>query len=151
MGVATDDASLAAAVETASTRGARFFADPAVYVERFVPHARHIEVQVVADGSRVVHLFERECSVQRRHQKVLVETPSPALDDALRERMTSAAVAAMRSIGYRGLGTVECVITPDGDVLLPGGERASAGRTSHHRGDVQRRGPGRTAAPDRRR
>jgi acetyl-CoA carboxylase biotin carboxylase subunit len=118
MGVATDDASLAAAVETASTRGARFFADPAVYVERFVPHARHIEVQVVADGSRVVHLFERECSVQRRHQKVLEETPSPALDDALRERMTSAAVAAMRSIGYRGLGTVECVITPDGEFFF---------------------------------
>jgi acetyl-CoA carboxylase biotin carboxylase subunit len=118
MGVATDDASLRAAVETASTRGARFFADPSVYVERFVPHARHVEVQIVADERRVVHLGERECSVQRRHQKVLEETPSPAVDDALRERMTSAAVGAMRSIGYLGVGTVECVLTPDGEFFF---------------------------------
>jgi acetyl-CoA carboxylase biotin carboxylase subunit len=111
MGVARDPEELAKAVETASTRGARFFADPAVLLERYVEHARHVEIQVMADEERTLHLYERECSVQRRHQKVIEETPSPALDRELRLRMCNAAVESMRALGYRGAGTVECVLT----------------------------------------
>jgi acetyl-CoA carboxylase biotin carboxylase subunit len=113
MGVATDEGSLRKAVETASTRGARFFSDPAVYLERFVPNARHVEVQILADHDRCIHLYERECSVQRRHQKVIEETSSPALDPSLRTTMSRAAERSMAAIGYRGAGTVECILTPD--------------------------------------
>ncbi len=118
MGVARDPGELAAAVETASTRGARFFADPAVLLERYVEGARHVEIQVLADAERCLHLYERECSVQRRHQKVVEETPSPALDDDLRREMCDAAVASMRSLGYTGAGTVECVVSPAGEFFL---------------------------------
>jgi acetyl-CoA carboxylase biotin carboxylase subunit len=113
MSVTRDTEELAKAVETASTRGARFFADPAVLLERYVEGARHVEIQVMADDDRTLHLYERECSVQRRHQKVVEETPSPALDRELRLRMCHAAVDSMRAIGYRGAGTVECVLTPE--------------------------------------
>ncbi len=113
MGIAADPDELRKAVDTASTRGARFFADPAVYVERYVPNARHIEVQILADDRQTIHLYERECSVQRRHQKVIEETPSPALDGDLRRRICEAAVRSMQAIEYRGAGTVECVLTPD--------------------------------------
>jgi acetyl-CoA carboxylase biotin carboxylase subunit len=118
MGVASDDAELRSAVETASTRGARFFADPSVYLERFVERARHVEVQVVADEGQALHLYERECSVQRRHQKVIEETPSPALDRNLRLRMCHAAVVSMKAIGFLGVGTVECVLTPDAEFFF---------------------------------
>jgi acetyl-CoA carboxylase, biotin carboxylase subunit len=111
MGIAGDEAELAKQVETASTRGARFFSDPSVYLERFVPGGRHVEVQILADDARTIHLYERECSVQRRHQKVVEETPSPALDRDLRLELCNAAVKAMESIGYRGAGTVECILS----------------------------------------
>jgi acetyl-CoA carboxylase biotin carboxylase subunit len=113
MGIAAYADELRKAVDTASTRGARFFADPAVYVERYVPNARHIEVQVLADDQRTIHLYERECSVQRRHQKVIEESPSPALNRHLRRRICDASVRSMEAIGYRGAGTVECVLSPD--------------------------------------
>jgi acetyl-CoA carboxylase biotin carboxylase subunit len=113
MGVAEDEEGLRKAVETASTRAERFFADASVYLERYVPRARHVEVQILADQNRTIHLYERECSVQRRHQKVIEETPSPALDRELRRRMCDAAVRSMSSIGYLGAGTVECLLTPD--------------------------------------
>ncbi len=113
MGIVSDEEELGGAVETASTRGARFFSDASVYLERYVPGARHVEVQVLADEHDAIHLYERECSVQRRHQKVIEETPSPALDRNLRNRMCQAAVRSMRAIGYRGAGTVECLLTPD--------------------------------------
>jgi acetyl-CoA carboxylase, biotin carboxylase subunit len=113
MSVAGDHDALEAAVDSASSRGARFFADASVYLERYVEPARHVEVQILADDHRTVHLSERECSVQRRHQKVIEETPSPALDADLRRRMCQAAVRSMESIGYRGAGTVECIVTPD--------------------------------------
>ena len=113
MGIATDEAELAKQVETASTRGERFFSDPSVYLERYVPGGRHIEVQILADETRTIHLYERECSVQRRHQKVIEESPSPALDESLRTRICRAAVSAMESIGYRGAGTVESILTRD--------------------------------------
>jgi len=118
MGIARDPGELVKAVETASTRGARFFSDPAVYLERYVERARHIEVQVLADDERTIHLNERECSVQRRHQKVIEETPSPALTGGLRRRMCAAAVTSLEAIGYRGAGTVESVLTPDGEFFF---------------------------------
>jgi acetyl-CoA carboxylase biotin carboxylase subunit len=118
MGIAGDEAELAKQVETASTRGERFFADPTVYLERYVPAARHVEVQILADDVRTIHLNERECSVQRRHQKVIEESPSPAVDDALRARICEAAVRSMQAIGYRGAGTVECILTPAGEFFF---------------------------------
>jgi acetyl-CoA carboxylase biotin carboxylase subunit len=82
-----------------------------VYLERFLERARHVEVQVLADGhGRAVHLGERECSLQRRHQKVVEEAPSPAVDPCLRERLAAAALAICREIGYRSAGTVEFVV-----------------------------------------
>jgi acetyl-CoA carboxylase biotin carboxylase subunit len=97
---------------------AAFGGDGTLYVERLVGHPRHVEVQIFADHhGRVDHLFERECSVQRRHQKVIEESPSPALTPALRARMTGAAVAAATAAGYRNAGTVEFLLdggTDDG-------------------------------------
>jgi len=100
----------------ASRREARAaFGDDAVVLERFVERPRHVEVQVMADGGgRVVHLGERECSIQRRHQKVVEETPSPALDPARREALCAAGVAAACAAGYVNAGTVEFLLSPDG-------------------------------------
>ena len=113
MGVAYDDEQLRAAFETARTRAERFFSSPAILLERYVEHARHVEVQVLglADGS-VVALGERDCSVQRRHQKVAEETPSPGVSDQLRARMLEGAVRAAEAVGYRNAGTVECLVDP---------------------------------------
>lgn len=113
MGVARDEAGLRAAFETARTRAERFFGSPAILLERYVDGARHVEVQVLglADGS-VVALGERDCSVQRRHQKVAEETPSPGVSDALRAQMLAGAVRAGEAVSYRGAGTVECLVDP---------------------------------------
>ncbi len=87
------------------------FADDTMLVERFVSKPRHIEVQVFADGhGNAVHLFERECSIQRRHQKVIEEAPAPGMTDGLRQKMGDAAIAAARAIDYRGAGTVEFIV-----------------------------------------
>src|SRR6185503_12258726 len=85
-----------------------------VYLERFVTSPRHVEVQVMCDDhGNSVAVGERECSVQRRHQKVVEETPSPAVDDALRDRMQKAAVAVAKAVGYRNAGTVEFLVGAD--------------------------------------
>ena len=111
MSAVSDPAGLQAAFETARTRAERFFGDPAILLERYIERARHVEVQILglADG-RVVALGERDCSVQRRHQKVAEETPSPGVGAALRARMLAAAVQAGAAVGYRGAGTVECLV-----------------------------------------
>jgi acetyl-CoA carboxylase, biotin carboxylase subunit len=111
MSAAADPAELRAAFETARTRAQRFFGDPAILLERFIARARHVEIQILglADG-RVVALRERDCSAQRRHQKVAEEAPSPGLAAALRDRMQAAAVRAGQAVGYRGAGTVECLV-----------------------------------------
>src|SRR5216683_2952048 len=100
-----------AAFETARSRAERFFGSAEILLERFVERARHVEVQILglADG-RVLALGERDCSVQRRHQKVAEETPSPGVSAALRDRMLAAAVRAGEAVGYRGAGTVECLV-----------------------------------------
>ena len=106
---------LPAAVADAAREAASSFGDPAVFLERYVSPGRHVEVQVIgAQYGTVVHLFERDCSVQRRHQKLVEEAPSPAVDEDLRARMGEAAVAAAKAVGYHGVGTVECLLGPDG-------------------------------------
>ncbi|MBI5487913.1 MAG: acetyl-CoA carboxylase biotin carboxylase subunit [Deltaproteobacteria bacterium] len=111
MRVAATPADLRAAAQAAASEATAAFGDGSVYLERFLDRPRHVEFQILADAQgHVVHLFERECSVQRRHQKVLEETPSPALDDELRERMGRAAIAAARAAGYVNAGTVEFLL-----------------------------------------
>ncbi len=105
---------LDAAVEAVRREAAAAFGDDRLLVERLVAAPRHVEVQIFGDrAGGVVHLFERECSIQRRHQKVIEETPSPALDDALREEMCASAVTAARSVDYVGAGTVEMLLSDE--------------------------------------
>ncbi|MBO3746476.1 ATP-grasp domain-containing protein [Streptosporangiaceae bacterium NEAU-GS5] len=114
MGVAVDEASLEKAFDQASRAASRFGGEPAILLERYIERARHVEVQILglADGT-VVALGERDCSVQRRHQKVVEESPSPGITPELRERMLAAAVRAGEAVGYRGAGTVECLVDAD--------------------------------------
>ncbi|MBG0815204.1 acetyl/propionyl/methylcrotonyl-CoA carboxylase subunit alpha [Planomonospora sp. ID82291] len=117
MGVAHDEAELAKAFETAARAAARFGGaggGPAILLERYIERARHVEVQILGlpDGT-VVALGERDCSVQRRHQKVVEETPSPGITPELRARMLAAAVRAGEAVGYLGAGTVECLVDAD--------------------------------------
>ena len=115
MRVASRAADLPEAVHQATSEAAASFGDGSIYLEKFLPRPRHVEFQILADTwGNVVHLFERECSIQRRHQKIIEETPSPALDDALRERMGQAAVAAARAAGYVNAGTVEFLLEDEG-------------------------------------
>jgi len=103
-------ADLGAAVERAIAEAGAAFGDPRVYLERYVQPGRHVEVQLIGDGQRVVHLGDRDCSVQRRYQKLLEEAPAPRLGDALRAKIRGAAVAFGELLGYRGLGTVEFLV-----------------------------------------
>jgi acetyl-CoA carboxylase biotin carboxylase subunit len=113
MGVANDETELRSAFETARARAERFFASPAILLERYLPGARHVEVQVLGLGDgRIVALGERDCSVQRRHQKVVEETPSPGVSEELRRRMLTGAVQAGEAVAYRNAGTVECLVDP---------------------------------------
>jgi acetyl-CoA carboxylase biotin carboxylase subunit len=99
----------------ASSEAQSAFGDGSVYVEKCIERPRHVEIQVLADShGNVVHVGERECSVQRRHQKLIEESPSPAVDVELRKAMGDAAVQAARTVGYRGAGTVEFLLVPDG-------------------------------------
>src|ERR1700733_13965938 len=114
MGVAAGPADLQAAFDTARSRAERFFGSPEILLERYVQRARHVEVPILglADG-RVPALGERDCSVQRRHQKVAEETPSPGVDDKLRAQMLAAAIRAGETVNYKGAGTVECLVDTD--------------------------------------
>jgi pyruvate carboxylase subunit A len=110
MRVARDEAELRSGLEAARSTAERAFGDATVFLERYVEEPRHIEIQVLADGhGSIVHLGERECSIQRRHQKVVEESPSPAIDPAQRARMGEAAVTAARAVGYVNAGTVEFI------------------------------------------
>ena len=114
-GSGTDEANLREAVETCMREADGAFGDPTVFIEQAVVDPRHIEVQVLADGDgNVVHLFERDCSVQRRHQKVVEIAPAPNLDPDLRDRICADAVRFAREIGYVNAGTVEFLLDPQG-------------------------------------
>src|SRR5262245_53860077 len=107
------------AYETAVREGEAYFADAAVYVERYLDDPRHVEVQILADAhGNVIHLGERDCTIQRRHQKLVEETPSPAVDDELRARIGALAVDAARAAGYRSAGTIEGLLTADGEYFF---------------------------------
>jgi acetyl-CoA carboxylase biotin carboxylase subunit len=111
MSAAAGPGQLAAAFETARSRAERFFGSPAILLERYVTPARHVEVQILGrPGGRLLALGERDCSVQRRHQKVAEETPSPGVSPGLRARMMDAAVRAGEAVGYQGAGTVEFLV-----------------------------------------
>src|SRR5215216_664851 len=106
--VAESAEKLEEAFEGASREGEKFFSDPAVYLERYMEDPRHVEVQVLADSKgNVIHLGERDCSVQRRHQKLIEESPGPQVDDEMRERIGKIAIDAAAAVGYRSAGTVE--------------------------------------------
>ena len=112
MALAPDE--LADAFEGARREGERFFADGTVYLERYLPRPRHVEIQILADArGGCVWLGERDCSVQRRHQKLVEETPSPVVDDGLRARMGEASVRAARAVGYTSAGTLEYLVSGD--------------------------------------
>jgi acetyl-CoA/propionyl-CoA carboxylase biotin carboxyl carrier protein len=107
------------AFESASREGEAYFSDSAVYVERYLEDPRHVEVQVLADAhGNAIHLGERDCTIQRRHQKLVEETPSPAVDDELRERIGEIAVEAARAVRYRSAGTIEGLLSREGEYFF---------------------------------
>ena len=107
------------AFESARREGEAYFSDPAVYIERYLEDPRHVEVQILADAhGNVIHLGERDCTIQRRHQKLVEETPSPAVDAELRERIGRLGVDAARAVGYRSAGTIEGLLDRDGNYFF---------------------------------
>src|ERR1700754_924586 len=117
--VALEAGKLQEAFEGAAREGEKFFSDATVYLERYLPDPRHVEVQVMADGhGNVVHLGERDCSIQRRHQKLIEESPAPLVDADLRERIGKIATDAARAVDYRGAGTIEGLLSDDGEYFF---------------------------------
>ena len=115
MRVVPEPDALESALATAAAEAAAAFGDAAVYLERFLPDPRHVEIQILMDGQgQGIHLGERDCSIQRRHQKLLEEAPSPALTDALRQAMGRAALSVAQAAGYRNAGTVEFLLDERG-------------------------------------
>ena len=107
------------AFKGARREGQAYFSDPAVYVERYLEDPRHVEVQLLADAhGAVIHLGERDCTIQRRHQKLVEEAPSPAIDDALRAEIGRIAVDATRAVGYRSAGTIEGLLSREGEYFF---------------------------------
>ena len=147
MRLVTQAAQLQAAVQSARSEAQSAFGSGELLLERALLEPRHVEVQVFADThGQCIHLGERDCSVQRRHQKIIEETPSPAVDAALRERMGRCAVELAQAAGYVGAGTVEFLLDEAAESLLPDGdEHPPAGGASGHR-SRDRPGPGRVAA-----
>jgi acetyl-CoA carboxylase biotin carboxylase subunit len=116
MRTARDEAALAESIPAARREALAAFGDGTLYVERLIERPRHVEIQIFADArGNAIHLFERECSLQRRHQKIVEESPSPILTPAVRARMGEAAVAAARAAGYRNAGTIEFLLEGRGD------------------------------------
>lgn len=119
MQIARREDELADAIAVARAESLRYFADGRLFAERFVEQPRHIEVQVFGDTQgHVIHLGERECSIQRRFQKLVEESPAPAMPDGLRDRICEAAVQLASAAGYVNAGTVECIVSPDGEFFF---------------------------------
>jgi acetyl-CoA/propionyl-CoA carboxylase biotin carboxyl carrier protein len=117
--IVTAEGELERAFDSARREGEAYFADDAVFVERYLENPRHVEVQVLVDGhGHGIHLGERDCTIQRRHQKLVEETPSPAVDDDLRSRIGAIAVEAARAVGYRSAGTIEGLLTSAGEYFF---------------------------------
>ncbi len=119
MRVVTASEALESALAMAAAEAAAAFGDAAVYLERFLPDPRHVEIQILVDGNgHGIHLGERDCSIQRRHQKLLEEAPSPALTDSMRQAMGRAALSVAQAAGYRNAGTVEFLVDERGDFFF---------------------------------
>ena len=148
MKVANFENELELAIATARTEAKAAFGDDTVYLEKYLQHPRHIEVQVLGDGAgNAIHLGERDCSLQRRHQKLWEEALSPALNASERERIGETVAKAMRELCYRGVGTVE-FLYEGGEFYLHRDEYAAAGRAHRDRDDHRAR-PRHRADPDR--
>ena len=151
MRLVASEAGLDAALASAAAEANSAFGDARLLLERAVERARHVEIQVFADShGNVIHLGERDCSLQRRHQKLVEEAPSPAVTPELRRRMGEVAVAVARAVDYRGAGTVEFLLDPAGRLPLHRDEHPAAGRARGHRSGARRR-PRRVAIARRRR
>ena len=119
MRIVGDESELAPALASAAAEAQAAFGDAEMYIERYLPSVRHVEVQVFADSQgNTVHLGERDCSVQRRHQKLVEEAPGPGLTEAARAKLGEAAVKAAEAVGYRNAGTVEFLMDPDGNFFF---------------------------------
>ena len=150
MKVARSSRDLETAIATAQAEAKAAFGNDDVYIEKYLEKPRHIEIQVLGDGQgRAVHLGERDCSLQRRHQKVWEEAHSPALNAAQRDEIGERVAQAMRELGYEGVGTVE-FLYENGEFYLHRDEHAAPGRTSGHR-DAHRTRSRAGADPHRRR
>ncbi len=133
MRIAHSQAEVAEGFARARSEAQSSFGDDRVFIEKFIVDPRHIEIQVLGDKhGNVIYLGERECSIQRRNQKVVEEAPSPLLDAATRQKMGEQAVALAKAVGYDSAGTVEFVAGQDKSFFLPGDEYAAAGRASGH-------------------
>ncbi len=116
MRIAHNDGKLVSIFHTAQREAEVSFGNPSLYIEKFIPHPRHVEIQILADGKgKVLALGERDCSIQRRYQKLLEESPSPVVDEELRKKLCEAAVRAAKAIGYVGAGTVEFILDGEGN------------------------------------
>lgn len=114
-----DEQALSRQFEAVQNKAKMYFGNAIVFLEKFIPNARHIEVQIFADeGGRVVHLFERNCSIQRRHQKVIEEAPSPQLAESTRQRLYEAAIMAAKAVQYKNAGTVEFIVDDTGQIYF---------------------------------
>ncbi len=147
--VVRDPAGLAEAVALASAEAGAAFGDPRVYLERYVERGRHVEVQLLGDGEHVIHLGDRDCSVQRRYQKLIEEAPAPGLGDELRERLRGAAVALGEHLRYRGAGTVEFLVDADSARSKRAASSTSSRSTPASRSSTRspRRSPASTSSP----
>ena len=139
MRIAWNDAEAREGFQSSKNEAASSFGDDRIFIEKFVTQPRHIEIQVLADShGNTVYLHERECSIQRRNQKVIEEAPSPFLDEATRKAMGEQACALAAAVGYTSAGTVEFIVDGRAQFLLSGNEHPFAGRTpcdgTHHRG-----------------
>ena len=119
MRIVTESSQLDSALESAEREAERAFGDGSLLIERYIEGARHVEIQIFGDlHGNLIHMFERDCSVQRRHQKIIEESPSPALNDELRQRMGEAATAIGKAIEYTNAGTVEFLVAPSGEFFF---------------------------------
>ena len=151
MRIAWNDAEAREGFERSQIEAASSFGDDRIFIEKFVTQPRHIEIQVLGDQhGNCIYLGERECSIQRRNQKVIEEAPSPFLDAATRAAMGEQAVALAKAVGYARAGTVEFIVDGEPELLLPRNEHPPAGRASGDRADHRHR-PGRADDPRRRR